>query len=81
MLTRQPVTKPSLQELKQSILGLVLACPFDGTKPPDCQLCEFRKLPLRTRFEWVNALTLEEAEGIWATHEKCLMLKQCRKAR
>jgi hypothetical protein len=81
MLTHRSVKKPNLQEPKQSILGLVLACPFDGTKPPDCQLCEFRRLPLGTRFEWVNALTLEEAEAIWGTHEKCLVLKQCQKSR
>jgi hypothetical protein len=67
-----------LQELKESILGLVLACPFDGTKPPDCQLCEIRKRSLRARFEWANGLTLEEAENVWATHEKCLMAKKCR---
>ena len=64
--------KSTLQELKESILGLVLACPFDGTKPPDCRLSKVRQLNLRMRFEWVNGLKLEEAESIWAT--------QCRNA-
>jgi len=78
MLTLRLPKKPDLQELKQSILGLILACPVDGTNPPDCQLCEIRKLSLRMRFEWVNGLTLEEAEAVWINHEKCSMAKECR---
>jgi hypothetical protein len=81
MLIRQPLNKPDLPELRQSILGLILACPFDGTKPPDCQLCEIRQLSLRLRFEWVNSLTIEEAAGIWATHEKCLTRKECQQSK
>ncbi len=81
MLIRQPLTKPDLHELRQSILSLVLACPFDGTKSPDCQLCELRQLNLKTRFEWINGLTLQEAEGIWAAHEKCLTRKECQHAK
>jgi hypothetical protein len=76
-----PPPKATLQELKESILSLVLACPFDGTKPPDCPLSKVRQLSLRTRFEWVNGLNLEEAEGLWATHEKCLMAKEIKKSR
>jgi len=53
-----------------------LACPFSGTNPPDCQLYEIRKLTLRERFEWVNGLTTEEAEAVWAHHEKCSMMKK-----
>jgi Fe-S-cluster containining protein len=76
MLTHRPPKKPDLNELRQSILGLILACPFDGTNPPDCQLYEIRQLSLKTRFEWVNGLTLEEAEAVWTNHEKCLMTKK-----
>ncbi len=76
MLIHRRPKKPALYELRQSILGLILACPFDGTNPPDCQLCEIRKFSLKTRFEWVNGLTLEEAEAVWANHEKCSMMKK-----
>jgi hypothetical protein len=66
-----------LEELKQSILGLVMACPFDQKNPSGCQLCEIRKLDLKLRYQWVSSLTIEEAEAIWATHEKCMISKEC----
>ncbi|HWZ93892.1 MAG TPA: hypothetical protein VNW30_01745 [Opitutaceae bacterium] len=81
MLICRPRKKPDVYEFRQSILNLVLSCPVEGGNPPDCQLCEYRNLDLRTRFEWVQGLTLDEAQGIWATHEKCLMLKKCQKSR
>jgi hypothetical protein len=76
MQTKYQPKKRALQELKQSILGLVMACPFDQTNPPDCQLCEIRQLDLKMRFQWVSGLTLAEAKGIWATHEECIMTKE-----
>jgi hypothetical protein len=76
MLAPLPPKKRDLQELKLLILGLSMACPLDQKNPPDCQLCEIRKLELKTRFQWVSRLTLAEAEGIWAAHEKCKMTKE-----
>jgi hypothetical protein len=68
--------KRTLQELKQLILGLTMACPFDQTNPTSCQLCEFRKLDLKERFQWTSRLTLEEAETIWANHEQCMLTRE-----
>ncbi|HWZ93722.1 MAG TPA: hypothetical protein VNW30_00865 [Opitutaceae bacterium] len=68
--------KRTLQELKQLVLGLSIACPFDQKNPLSCQLHEIRKLDLKTRFQWVSRLTLAEAEGIWASHEKCVLEKE-----
>jgi hypothetical protein len=77
MLSRRPYKKRGLPELRQLILGLAMACPFDQSNPPACQLYEIRNLGLKERFQWVSKLTLSEAEGIWAIHEKCINTKEC----
>jgi len=83
MPTHRPQRKTDLHLhlLAQSILGLTVACPFDQTNPPGCQLCEIRKLDLKTRFQWVSKLTLSEAQAIWGNHDKCLATKERRKAK
>ena len=73
--------KRTLQELKQLILGLTMACPFDQTNPSSCQLHEIRKLDLKERFQWSARLTQEEAESIWANHEKCILTKEEQKSK
>jgi hypothetical protein len=63
-------------QLKQSLFGISIECPFDGSNPDGCPLCAIRKLSLKERFEWVSRLTIEEATAIWAKHEKCLVTKE-----
>jgi hypothetical protein len=82
MPTHRQIKKTDLhlQLLRQAVLGLTPACPFDQTNPPSCQLSKIRKLGLKGRFEWVEGLTLLEARAIWSNHDKCLMKKERRQA-
>jgi hypothetical protein len=72
----QPKKRSLPLQLKQSLFGLSIECPFDGKNPPGCQICDIRKLDIKARFEWVSRLTIEEAASIWAKHEECLLEKE-----
>jgi hypothetical protein len=83
MPTHRPPKKPDphLHLPRQAVLGLTVACPFDQTNPPDCQLCEIRKIDLNARFEWISKLTLTEAQAILIHHDQCLLTKENRRAK
>jgi hypothetical protein len=74
--SKRPPKVDQLQQLKQSVLGLVLECPFDQCNPADCQLFEIRQLELKDRFAWVMGLSGEELAAIWASHQMCVMAKK-----
>ena len=57
------------------IKGLLVDCPYEPN-PPDCELHEIRKKPLKERLEWARQLTDEQVQQIIDIHRKCLAQKE-----
>ena len=64
------------QILTSQVVGLSVACPFDGTNPCRCPLHDVRKRSLRERYAWVQSLSEAEAVTILTFHEACLLDKE-----
>ncbi len=62
--------------LKAWVVGLTMACPFDQSNPPDCQLCLIRTKPVIERLLWVESLEHEQLRLIVNTHILCLAQKE-----
>ncbi len=60
------------------LFGLVMACPFDQSNPPDCPLYEVRQMNLRHRLAWVSHLSVEEVSEWVRAHRQCLRRKEGR---
>ncbi len=67
------------EELTTLLIGLLVTCPVDGGNPEDCCLNDLRKRPMRERYGWVKALTLEEKRAAWRRHLECAEQKANRK--
>lgn len=53
-------------------MGLAMACPYGQDNPSFCTLCEIRKQPLRSRYDWAMALPPDDVTRILKEHVRCL---------
>ncbi|MBI2516679.1 MAG: hypothetical protein HYV95_07155 [Opitutae bacterium] len=75
--TEQLLPAPAQREqLIARVRALTVACPFSQDNPPDCPLCNIRKLSLKARIVWVNSLAPEVMEGLLQFHADCLYAKE-----
>lgn len=72
-LTPAPILR---EQLAARIRALTVACPFGQDNPPDCPLCNIRKLPLKARIAWVDTLRPEVMEGLLQYHANCLEARE-----
>ncbi len=66
----------STTQMRSRMHGLAVACPFHQSNPPDCPLCEIRKLPMTERFAWVESLDLVVMDDYFRKHDECLRAKE-----
>jgi len=58
------------------LMGLIRECPFGGN-PLDCQGHDLRRdLSMEARVDWVQNLSTEECERLYASHLACLRGKE-----
>jgi len=70
---------PSAEQLNQMrvhLMGLTVACPYDGKNPSDCPLCALRQHSMDERFDWADSLSAKEVAVILRTHAECLARKE-----
>lgn len=82
-MKKQIHTDPSKvmrDRLRNAVIGLSIACPFDQGNPEDCPLCSIRKKPVRERFEWVQSLSGEELVDLYRYHGSCIVDREKRAA-
>jgi len=53
------------------VLGLLTACPWTQSNPPDCSLHEVRKLPLAELYAMIRHATTEDLEEFAGTCAGC----------
>lgn len=71
-----PPAPAQRKQLAARVRALTVACPFAQDNPPDCPLCNIRKLPLKARIAWVSSLSPEVMEGLLEYHARCLDAKE-----
>lgn len=54
------------------VLGLLTACPWTQSNPPDCSLHEVRKLPLAELYAMIRHATPEDLEEFAGTCLGCM---------
>ena len=64
-----------LRWLNRQIAQIVPTCPWTKHNPPECPLCEVRKLSARAVAEWLDRLSPEEKEYLVLYHQCCLAIK------
>ena len=63
------------EELRANLLELTEACPFHHANPEDCPLFLLRKMKLRERLKWFNALTENDLVYLATYHRVCFTTK------
>ena len=66
-------------DARMGLYGRILRCPF-GDNPAECPLHEIRKQSVAERVSWVESLSDDEANRLYALHKTCLGQKMTEKA-
>jgi len=64
------------EQIRASIFGLTIECPYYTSNLMDCQLFEIRKLSPSQRVEFVENLSEKECIEIYERHKVCLEINK-----
>jgi hypothetical protein len=60
---------------KKELMALVALCPYTQTNPPECPLCEVRKLGSADIRAWLDGLKRGDKEYLLLYHRCCLAVR------